>query len=111
MMPPPCPRPQPDTAAATPCSPSRWALVALLVAAPAAMAGVFTPESGGSPNADDIETLYKIVLYVAIPIFLLVEGTLIWSLVKFRARRGGPEPAQIRGNTPARARLDGRRGR
>ena len=64
------------------------------------MADVFTPESGGSPNADDIDTLYKIVLYVAIPIFLLVEGTLIWSLVKYRERRGGPEPAQIRGNTP-----------
>ncbi len=75
-------------------------LAALLVAAPGAMADVFTPESGGSPNADYIDTLYKIVLYVAIPIFLLVEGTLIWSLVKFRARRGGPEPAQIRGNTP-----------
>ncbi len=76
------------------------ALAALVLAAPAAMADVFTPESGGSPNADDIDTLYKIVLYVAIPIFLLVEGTLIWSLVKYRARRDGPEPAQIRGNTP-----------
>jgi cytochrome c oxidase subunit 2 len=37
---------------------------------------------------------------VAIVIFLIVEGTLIWSLVKYRARRHGPEPAQIRGNTP-----------
>ena len=33
-------------------------------------------------------------------IFLIVEGTLIWSLVSHRARRGGPEAAQIRGNTP-----------
>ena len=76
------------------------ALIALLVAAPAAIAGAFTPESGGSPNAGEINRLYKIVLYVSIPIFLIVEGTLIWSLVKFRQRRGGPEPAQIRGNTP-----------
>lgn len=75
-------------------------LLALTVAAPAAWAGAFTPEHGGSPNADDIDRLYRIVLYVAIPIFLIVEGTLIWSLVKFRQRRGGPEPAQIRGNTP-----------
>ncbi len=75
-------------------------VVALLALAPAAMAGAFTPESGGSPNADDIATVYKIILYVSIPIFLLVEGTLIWCLVKYRARRGGPEPAQIRGNTP-----------
>jgi cytochrome c oxidase subunit 2 len=75
-------------------------LLALLVAAPGALADAFTPESGGSPNADDIDSLYKITLYVAIVIFLIVEGTLIWSLVRHRARRGGPEAAQIRGNTP-----------
>jgi cytochrome c oxidase subunit 2 len=74
------------------------ALVALLALAPGAMADVFTPESGGSPNADKIDDLYKIVLYISIPIFLLVEGVLIWCLVKYRARRGGPEPTQIRGN-------------
>jgi cytochrome c oxidase subunit II len=73
---------------------------ALLAFAPAAGAGVFTPESGGSPNADDISTLYEITLYVAIVIFLGVEGILIWTLVKFRFRRGGAEPAQIRGNAP-----------
>ena len=76
------------------------ALLASLAAPAVAGAGVFTPEAGGSPNADDIDTLYRIVLYVAIPIFLVVEGTLIWSLVRYRQRRGGPQPAQIRGNTP-----------
>jgi cytochrome c oxidase subunit 2 len=76
------------------------ALLALLVAAPSALADAFTPESGGSSNANDIDTLYKITLYVAIVIFLIVEGVLIWSLVRFRRRRGGPEAAQIRGNTP-----------
>src|SRR5215207_2335228 len=76
------------------------ALLALLVAAPSALGDTFTPESGGSGNADDIDTLYKITLYVAIVIFLIVEGTLIWSLVRYRNRRRGPEAAQIRGNTP-----------
>jgi cytochrome c oxidase subunit 2 len=76
------------------------ALALLAIGAPAAFADAFTPESGGSPNADDIDSLYKITLYIAIVIFLIVEGTLIWSLVKFRARKDGPEPAQIRGNTP-----------
>jgi cytochrome c oxidase subunit 2 len=77
------------------------AMLALaLLVAPAAMADLLTPESGGSPNADAIDSLYKIVLYVAIAIFLIVEGTLIWSLVKYRARRGGPEAAQIHRNTP-----------
>jgi cytochrome c oxidase subunit 2 len=71
-----------------------------LVAAPGAFADAFTPESGGSPQAEDIDTLYKITLYVAIVIFLIVEGTLLWSLIRHRARRGGPEAAQIRGNTP-----------
>jgi cytochrome c oxidase subunit 2 len=75
-------------------------LLLLLVAAPAALGDAITPESGGSKNANDIDTLYKITLYVAIVIFLIVEGTLIWSIVKFRARRGGPQPAQLRGNTP-----------
>ncbi len=75
-------------------------LLAFMAVAPAAWAGAFTPEHGGSPNANEIDRLYRIVLYIAIPIFLIVEGTLIWSLVKFRERRGGPEAAQIRGNTP-----------
>jgi cytochrome c oxidase subunit 2 len=76
------------------------ALVALLLVVPAASAGPFTPESGGSQNADDIDTLYKITLYIAIVIFLIVEGTLIWSLVRYRWRRAGPQAVQIRGNTP-----------
>jgi len=75
-------------------------LLLLLLACPLAAGDVITPESGGSPNADDIDTLYKITLYVAIVIFLIVEGTLIWSLVKYRARRDGPDAAQIRGNRP-----------
>ncbi len=75
-------------------------LLALLALAPAAAGDAFTPESGGSPNADNIDSLYKIVLYVGILMFLIVEGALIWTLVRHRAKRGGPEPAQIRGNTP-----------
>ena len=75
------------------------AVLAVLLTAPSALADTFTPESGGSPNADDIDTLYKITLYVAIVIFLIVEGTLIWSLVRFRHRRSSPKGAQIRGNT------------
>jgi cytochrome c oxidase subunit II len=76
------------------------ALLAILIAAPVALGDTFTPESGGSPNADDIDTLFKITLYVGIVIFLIVEGTLIWALLKYRGRRSAPDAAQIRGNTP-----------
>jgi cytochrome c oxidase subunit II len=75
------------------------AVLASLIMAPSAFADALTPESGGSSNADDIDTLYKITFYIGIVIFLLVWGTLIWSLVKYRARRGG-QADQIRGNTP-----------
>ncbi len=68
--------------------------------APDASADLLTPESGPSENANDIDTLYKITLYIGLVIFLLVECVLVYSLIKFRARRDGPEPAQIRGNTP-----------
>jgi cytochrome c oxidase subunit 2 len=58
----------------------------------------FTPESGGSPNANSIDSLYKIILYIALVIFVLVEGALAYALVRFRARKGAVA-AQIRGNT------------
>src|SRR3954465_1906089 len=74
------------------------ALVVLLATAGVASADFFTPEAGGSPNAARIDTLYKLVLVVAAVVFFGVEGALIYSLVKFRARKGAV-PAQIRGNT------------
>jgi cytochrome c oxidase subunit II len=64
------------------------------------LASALAPKQSTSPNAHSIHTLYVIVEIIAVPIFLLVEGTLIYSLVKFRRRRGGPEPLQIHGNAP-----------
>jgi cytochrome c oxidase subunit 2 len=58
----------------------------------------FTPQSGGSSNANQIDSLYKITLYIALVIFVLVEGGLAYTLVRFRARKGAVA-AQIRGNT------------
>jgi cytochrome c oxidase subunit 2 len=74
------------------------ALLAVLALAPPASAGWFLPESDGSPNADAIRTLYILIALIALVIFVLVEGLLIWSLVKFRARKGRVA-AQIHGNT------------
>jgi cytochrome c oxidase subunit 2 len=58
----------------------------------------FTPQSGGSPNADQIHSLYVIVLIIALVIFVLVIGAMTYAMIKFRARKGATA-AQIRGNT------------
>jgi cytochrome c oxidase subunit 2 len=71
------------------------------VAPSSALAGVFIPEDdSGSPNAQGIKTLYTIAFVLGIILFLAVEGLLLYTLVKYRWRRGGTPPAQIRGNTP-----------
>lgn len=46
-----------------------------------------TPESGASPNAESIDTLYKIVLYIAAVVFVIVEGALGYALFRFSSRR------------------------
>jgi cytochrome c oxidase subunit 2 len=75
------------------------ALAGVLVLATGASADLFTPESGGgSKNAESIDTLYKYILVVAAVVFFGVEGALLYSLIKFRARKDAV-PAQIRGNT------------
>jgi cytochrome c oxidase subunit II len=74
------------------------AVATLAIAPAAAHAGFFFPEKGGSPNADKIWTLYLLIWILAWIVFLGVAGTLVWALVKFRARRGAVA-AQIHGNT------------
>ena len=74
------------------------AVAASLVLTTGAMAGAITPESGGSPNANDIASIYRIAGCIAIFVFLAVEIALIYSLFRFAYRRGRVA-AQIRGNT------------
>ena len=72
-----------------------WTIAALvlLVQVPAGIT-MTSVEPGTVQNVG-----YNIHKTTGIVIFLLVWGTLIWSLVKYRARRGGTAD-QIRGNTP-----------
>jgi cytochrome c oxidase subunit II len=74
------------------------AVMGLLFVPGTALAGFITPKSGGSPNADQISSLYKIVLYIAAVVFLIVEGALVYSVFKFRAKKNRVA-AQIHGNT------------
>jgi cytochrome c oxidase subunit 2 len=74
------------------------AAIASLAVAPSAMANFITPKAGGSKNANEIDTLYRIILYIAAFVFVVVEGSLTYSVLKFRAKRGA-RAAQIHGNT------------
>jgi cytochrome c oxidase subunit 2 len=69
-----------------------------LLLAPTASAGWFLPQTDGSPNADGIRTLYILIAVIGLVIFVGVEGLLIYSMVRFRARKGRVA-AQIHGNT------------
>jgi cytochrome c oxidase subunit 2 len=65
------------------------------------LADLLTPEHGGSPNADKIQTLYLITAVIGVIIMAGVEGALIWSLVKYRRRdRHAPDPIPVHGNAP-----------
>jgi cytochrome c oxidase subunit 2 len=75
------------------------ALLALLVTAAPAGAGLILPEAGGgSKQAEDTQTLYLIILLIALVVFAGVEGVLFYCLFKYRARKGRVA-AQIHGNT------------
>jgi cytochrome c oxidase subunit 2 len=76
------------------------AVVVALIAFPgAAWANVVTPEDGPTQNAQKIGDLYKIVVFIGLAVIGTVWAVLIYSLFRFRARRGRQAP-QISGNTP-----------
>jgi cytochrome c oxidase subunit II len=74
------------------------ALLALLITAVPASAGLILPEAGPSQNAKDTQTLYLIILVLGVIVFVGVEGVLFYCLFKYRARKGRVA-AQIHGNT------------
>ena len=74
------------------------ALLALLVSAVPAGAGLILPEAGPSQNAQDTKTLYTIILVLGVIVFVGVEGVLFYCLFKYRAKKGRVA-AQIHGNT------------
>jgi len=53
------------------------------------------------PNANKELGLFQLVFWVAVGVFVLVQGLVILALVRFRRRDGddGKEPVQVHGNT------------
>ena len=65
--------------------------------------GVDTPQNTFAPEGEVAEKqrdLLTLVLWPAIVVFILVEGLLVYALVRFRKRgEDGPLPKQVHGNT------------
>jgi cytochrome c oxidase subunit 2 len=51
------------------------------------------------PVADKQADLFNVVFWIAVAVFILVEGALVVAMVRFRSRRAGETPKQIHGNT------------
>jgi cytochrome c oxidase subunit 2 len=62
----------------------------------------FFPIGGQTPATEtshSVRALYDIVFYIAVAIFLLVEGLIVWSVFRYRRKPGDEElPPQTHGN-------------
>ncbi len=83
----------------------RWVAVILAGAGVALIALAIPPQvwahgpaEGGASN-NDINRLFRIVLWIAIPVFLLVEGLIVFSIFRYRRRSEDEMPEQVEGNT------------
>lgn len=57
-------------------------------------------KAGISPKSHEVHNLFYIILWLALPVFLFVEGMLLVSVVRFRKRTGDDaEPPQYGGRT------------
>jgi cytochrome c oxidase subunit 2 len=95
--------------------PSSLAIVGWLVAAAVAIAvgafvvlnastiwNSFFPPAAKSVEGQEIRNLYDIVFGIAVAIFVVVEGLIIWSVIRYRRRPGDNElPPQTHGNNLA----------
>jgi len=60
------------------------------------------PQSTLHPRADvanEVQSLLEQLVFWVVVIFVLVQGALIYAVVRFRARPGSPDPKPVHGNT------------
>jgi cytochrome c oxidase subunit II len=59
----------------------------------------FFPKAGTTVQGQEIRNLYDIVFGVAAVVFVLVEGLIVWTVIRYRRRPGQEElPPQTHGN-------------
>jgi cytochrome c oxidase subunit 2 len=80
------------------------AAAAAALAPSTALADGIAPESPHSPNADDIATIYWVMLAVAVAIVVGVNLALLGAVGRYRAARGR-EPSRFRGADPIQLRV------
>jgi cytochrome c oxidase subunit 2 len=77
------------------------ALAASAILLTTACGGPF-PQSTLSPTADlgfQIDGLFRLILWLAAAVFVVVETLLIYVAIRYRARPGQPPPARVHGHT------------
>ena len=80
-------------------------LVTLLIAAAALLFAACTPSNPQStfgvsgPVSREQADLFKFVFWIAVVVFVLVEGLIVYFAIRFRRRSDSEMPAQIHGNT------------
>jgi cytochrome c oxidase subunit 2 len=52
-----------------------------------------------SPNAAELSDLYLLIFYIGVAVFVLVEGLILYAVVKFRRKSPADMPDQVHGNT------------
>lgn len=75
-------------------------LIAVLIPTTAAFADPPSPMLPASTEATIIRDLYTIVFWVAVGVFVIVEGLLVYSVIRFRRREPDEIPVQLHGSTP-----------
>ena len=68
------------------------------LALPVPAAWAHGPADGGASRGD-INGLFTIIFWMAVPVFLLVEGLILFAIVRYRRRRASEMPEQVEGNT------------
>jgi cytochrome c oxidase subunit 2 len=84
------------------CKTKRWfallsclSLSSMLLAACGGPASILDPQG---PVAANETFLFWVILIIALLVFVVVEGILLYSIVRYRERPGMPNPRQIHGN-------------
>jgi cytochrome c oxidase subunit 2 len=60
------------------------------------------PNTTFAPHTEfgrEIDHIWNILLYLGIAVFILVEALLVYTIIRYRHREGGPDPEHVHGNT------------